>query len=176
MEQMALRTSLTNPFVSRQDTEAGARLFQERCATCHGNKGEGWHAPSLVSGLKHGNSSLSVYRVIRDGIPGTIMKAQDLSSRERWQIVGFLRMLRASGPKWIRDHSGYPKIAVNAKDISNAGGTTDTWPTYSGSLDGSRYSKLSEINSDNVSRLRIRWVAQFTTTEILFPSHAACCT
>src|ERR1035438_3493212 len=35
------------------------------------------------------------------------------------------------------------------------------WLTYSRTLDGHRYSPLSQINAQNVSNLRVRWAYQF---------------
>ena len=45
--------------------------------------------------------------------------------------------------------------------IVNADQEPGNWLTYSRTLDGHRYSPLSEINAANVSKLRVRWAYQF---------------
>ena len=46
-----------------------------------------------------------------------------------------------------------------------AGSKTDEWLTYSGSLDGRRYSLSTELTPANVSQLQLRWVHQFDSSE-----------
>ncbi len=45
--------------------------------------------------------------------------------------------------------------------IANAGREPGNWLTYSRDLAGQRYSPLTEINSQNVSRLHVKWAYQF---------------
>jgi alcohol dehydrogenase (cytochrome c) len=159
---VSLEGALVNPFVSASDIETGAGLFHQRCATCHGNNAEGWHAPSLLlPGLKHGDSDFSLYHVVRDGVPETSMVPQEISSRERWQIIGFLQSVRSKSAKLKAPQTNYLNVAVSSEDLRKAKGKMDEWLTYSGSLDGNRYSQLPEINPENVGKLRMRWVAQF---------------
>jgi alcohol dehydrogenase (cytochrome c) len=87
-----------------------------------------------------------------------------LSVTERWQVVGYVRMLQ------LRDsHAGNEKppvtIQVTNDQILAAGSRSDEWLSYSGSLDGHRYSPITEITPANVSQLRIRWVRQFDAGE-----------
>ncbi len=56
-------------------------------------------------------------------------------------------------------------IQVSSERLRVGGGRPDEWLTYSGSLDGRRYSPLAEINPANVSKLRVRWIKQFHTNE-----------
>ncbi len=53
---------------------------------------------------------------------------------------------------------------MSSEQIRTAGSRTDQWLTYSGSLDGRRYTPLTEITPENVSRLRVRWIRQFGTS------------
>jgi PQQ-dependent dehydrogenase (methanol/ethanol family) len=46
-----------------------------------------------------------------------------------------------------------PQAAINAI-LKPASGD---WPTYSGNINGNRYSALAQINSENVSRLKMEW-------------------
>ena len=74
---------------------AGARIFRENCAVCHGGEGTGGHGPALNhSGLKHGDSDLAIYKVVRDGVPDTPMVPVPLDFTERWQVVGYVRALQ----------------------------------------------------------------------------------
>ena len=56
-------------------------------------------------------------------------------------------------------------IRVSAEQVLAAGSKTDEWLTYSGSLDGRRYSPLTELTPANVSQLQLRWVHQFDSSE-----------
>lgn len=159
--------TIRNPFVSNEDHQNGAVIFRQRCSVCHGNNGTGGYAPPLNRPtLDHGDSDLAIYKTIRDGIPQTGMAPVGMSPRERWQVVGYLRTLQLSGLSKSTDQLPPIDVQVSWKDILSAANQTDQWLTYSGSLDGRRYTTLSEINSKNVSRLRIRWVHQFTSPEL----------
>ena len=60
--------SVRNPYITQDDINAGAHTFRENCAVCHGGEGTGGHGPALNrSGLKHGDSDLAIYKVLRDG-------------------------------------------------------------------------------------------------------------
>ena len=156
---------VSNPYDTNADLQSASRMFGERCAMCHGNEGAGGAVgpPLNHTGLRHGDSDLAIYKVIRDGVPNTAMRAPSISMVQRWQLVGYVRRLQTHG-----DGSSAGKarldIGVNSERIFSAGSKTDEWLTYSGSLDGHRYTPLNQITSANVSQLRIRWVRQFDTT------------
>jgi alcohol dehydrogenase (cytochrome c) len=159
-EGISLDGSVHNPYISKEDNEAGAKIFHQYCAPCHGGDGSGWHAAPLNrSGLKHGDTDLSIYQVLRDGVPGTAMPAAPVSVQQRWQLVGYIRMLqlKAADDK-TDDKSTRFALNVTPDQILAAGTRQDEWLTYSGSLDGHRYTPLNEITPANASQLRIRWV------------------
>jgi alcohol dehydrogenase (cytochrome c) len=160
--------AVSNPYTSSQDRQAGSQLFNFRCARCHGIDGRGSLGPSLVRfGYKHGDSDLAIYRVLTDGIAGTAMISPDLSFVQRWQVIAYLRTLQ-----FHPDNDSLPPLNVRASSdqIRNAGNSPGEWLTYSGSLNGWRYSSLSEITPANVSQLRVRWVYQSSSTEPKFES------
>jgi alcohol dehydrogenase (cytochrome c) len=158
--------AVANPYNTREDNEAGARIFGQRCAMCHGIDGVGRNGPSLNhSGRKHGDSDLAIYKVLRDGIPGTLMVSADLSLTERWQVVGFLRNLMIYGSGLGVDKRTRLNINVSREQILSAGSRSNEWLTYSGSLDGRRYTPLNEISAANVSQLRVRWIQQFENSD-----------
>jgi alcohol dehydrogenase (cytochrome c) len=160
-----LEGAVSNPFVTADDHQTGARIFRDRCAVCHGSNGIGGYAPPLNrSGLSHGDSQLAMYKVVRDGIPQTGMVAVAMSAKERWQVVGYLRTLQFATSNQQPEQAPALNIQVSNQQI-NAGSKPDQWLTYSGSLDGRRYTPLNEITPENVSRLRLRWIRQFDGTE-----------
>ena len=96
---VSLVGSIRNPHISDDDRRAGAEIFRDRCQGCHGRHGSGGAGPRLNrSGLKHGDSDLALYTVIRDGIPETAMGRADLSVLERWQVVSYVRTLQLHQP------------------------------------------------------------------------------
>ena len=99
--QFALAQS-TNPYAD--DTRAvsvGGALYRAQCATCHGADGRGIvsiDAPDLtLMWAREGVSDESVYNIIRDGIPGSIMPPHGLPETELWMLVSFLAGLSETG-------------------------------------------------------------------------------
>jgi alcohol dehydrogenase (cytochrome c) len=159
---VGLEGSLQNAYNAEVDHQAGAHIFEQRCAVCHGKEGTGTgHGPPLNrSRLNHGSSDLAIYKVLREGIPGTAMVSADLSLSERWQVVGYVKTLVVHRGDQDADDTPRRHIHVSDERLHSAGSRTDEWLTYSGALDGRRYTPLKEITPVNVSRLRLRWVAQ----------------
>jgi alcohol dehydrogenase (cytochrome c) len=163
---LSLEGAVVNPYTTNGDRQNGARIFRQRCAVCHGNAGTGGQAPRLNrSGLGHGDSELAIYKVVRDGIPQTGMAAVAMSPQERWQVVGYLKTLQRTASSQSTGQLPPIDIQVTSEQIRTAGSRPDQWLTYSGSLDGRRYTPLTEITAENVSRLRVRWVRQFGASE-----------
>jgi len=163
---IGLEGAVANPYLtSSDDQQRGARIFRKRCAVCHGNDGAGGQAPRLNrSGLRHGDGDLAMYKVVRDGIPQTGMAAFAMSPEERWQVVSYLRTLQLAAS--IQNTEQLPPVDIQVSNEQiRTGSRPDQWLTYSGSLDGRRYTPLTEVNSGNVSRLRVRWIRQFGTSE-----------
>jgi alcohol dehydrogenase (cytochrome c) len=162
----AIETAENIPYNSDDDHQAGAHIFAQRCAMCHGSGGMGLTAPPLNhAGLKHGDRKLSIYKVLRDGIPGTAMSSTNLSWSERWQVVNYLKTLMVHSAIQDAFERIRPNINVSNEQLRSAGSKPDEWLTYSGSLDGQRFTPLTEITPANVSQLRLRWVQQFDTND-----------
>ena len=86
----------TNPYTSEADVAVGAELFASRCVNCHGADGRGDRGPDLTREVfRHGNSDRAIFMNILSGIPNTGMPSVRLSDKEMWQIVAFVRSLRA---------------------------------------------------------------------------------
>jgi alcohol dehydrogenase (cytochrome c) len=167
----SLEGTVVNPYVTRDDHQTGARIFRERCAVCHGKDGVGGQAPRLNRlGLSHGDSALAIYKIVRDGIPQTGMAAFAMSPQGRWQVIGYLQTLQVATSKQYTEELAPVDIQVSREQIQNARSRPDQWLTYSGSLDGRHFTPLSEITLENVSRLRVRWVHQFDSSESMSES------
>ena len=93
------------------------------------------------------------------------MISADLTWSERWQVVAYVRTLQVDGLNRTGAEPSDWTSRLAARGCALAGGRPDEWLTYSGSLDGRRYTPLAEINPANVSKLRVRWIKQFDTNE-----------
>jgi cytochrome c oxidase cbb3-type subunit III len=83
-----------NPYTGPADIEMGRRLFQGRCAGCHGPTGEGGKGANLaVPQLTRGTTDPALYRIVRFGIPDTEMPGKLLDVKEIAQIAAFVRTL-----------------------------------------------------------------------------------
>jgi alcohol dehydrogenase (cytochrome c) len=148
---------------SEDDRKAGARIFRERCGTCHGADGSGGaFAPSLIRAeYNHGDSDFAIYKVLRDGVPDTAMQSVNLTLLERLQVISYLKALKSQ-----QFEDGKPRASRLAIQVSNerllaAGTRADEWLTYSGSYNGWRHTPTAEMTPANVAQLNMRWVKQF---------------
>src|SRR5262245_40028062 len=91
----------TNPNTSPTDLIRGEQLFKGQCAGCHGPKGEGGRGAVLAQPrLRRATDDESLFRTIRDGVSGTEMPGADtITSREIWQIAGYVRSLWRVAPE-----------------------------------------------------------------------------
>src|SRR4051812_34431394 len=91
----------SNPFDTPQGATQGAALFQTHCSYCHGARGEGGRGADLTTGqYRHGSSDASLFKNVRNGIPGTEMPVVSATDDEVWKIVAFVKKLGAgSGEK-----------------------------------------------------------------------------
>jgi len=78
---------------------AGRKLYDLRCARCHGERGEGiGRAPSLRSDEMRRASAGAVFWFLTNGDLRRGMPAWSrLSEQRRWQIVAFVRSLEPAG-------------------------------------------------------------------------------
>jgi putative heme-binding domain-containing protein len=70
---------------------AGAALFRERCADCHGTDAKGVRGPDLTQLWTTDGSDERAFRTIRSGVPGSIMPSSPAPDEEVWAIVAYLR-------------------------------------------------------------------------------------
>jgi len=86
--------------------EAGAELFSENCASCHGKEGQGGVGPALNSRtLLKSTLDEVISSLIRTGIPGTQMPAWSqayggpFTDEQISQIVSFIRAWETTAPE-----------------------------------------------------------------------------
>jgi len=88
-----------NPLENDPDAMlAGGKLFQRDCAECHGLKAEGGkRAPSLLSEEVQQATPGSLFWVLTNGVVWHGMPDwSKLPEPQRWQIVTFLKLFKAS--------------------------------------------------------------------------------
>jgi cytochrome c oxidase cbb3-type subunit 3 len=95
---------LKNPLAGNpKQIQEGAFLFRSNCALCHGLSARGGsRGPDLTRGVwNHGSSDAEIFHTILNGIPGTLMPANDLTDLEAWEVVAYLRSLARGAPRQI---------------------------------------------------------------------------
>jgi alcohol dehydrogenase (cytochrome c) len=147
---------------SEDDRKEGARIFHERCSGCHGVDGSGSpFAPSLTrSQYNHGDSDLAIYKVLRDGVPGTGMQSVGLTLVERLQVISHLKALQNQQSEAHKPAPSRLAIQVSNERLLAAGANPDEWLMYSGSYNGWRHAPAAEVNPGNIVQLNMRWVTQ----------------
>lgn len=98
---------LKNPIPSEAESiEAGRKLYQRFCASCHGPKGKGDGGMALSGGTPsdltddvwdYGSSDGEIFTVIRDGVSSDMLGyGKKMEEKQIWQVVNYIRDL---GPK-----------------------------------------------------------------------------
>src|SRR5262245_462221 len=88
-----------NPLANRPDAaDAGHRLYDQTCQSCHGPAGQGDRGPALNSGsFSHGSADADLFQTIRVGVPGSQMPPfPGLTDEQTWQLVVYIRSLAVS--------------------------------------------------------------------------------
>jgi alcohol dehydrogenase (cytochrome c) len=170
--------------LSAQSPLPGRKVFETRCASCHGGDGNGAEmGPSILVRLTNLDEA-QLTRVIREGIPQKGMPAQPIADAELGDLVKFLRSIQRKAPPIVRMTlqttdgrtldgqvlgEGFDDLQLRTDDkrvhlLRRSGGrfrpvgnSTD-WPTYNGDPGGNRYTTLTEINKQTVAKLAPKWM------------------
>jgi alcohol dehydrogenase (cytochrome c) len=160
--------TIESPRHSKADIEAGGQLFSQQCSPCHGDNARGGPGgPNLHERVfRQGRSDWALYHTVTHGIPGTAMPGFKIPRDDVWKLVSYLQQTlvateASSGEMPASLSSLQP---VTAAELKNAADDSAEWLTYSGSYDGHRHSRLSQINRQNVAQLRVEWERQLSTT------------
>ena len=154
------------PPLSAAQRAAGTRLYGDQCAGCHAPNGSGGPgAPALVGRtLAHGEMPWAIYRTIRYGVPGTGMPPHPLSRQQLWELVDYVSSLRAPADS-IRipadEAAKLQAVDVPYEELARTAYAGNDWLTYGGSYAADRFSTLDAINTQNVSKLALRWLYPF---------------
>ena len=160
-------SSIFNPFDGPEVAAEGETLFSQRCASCHGHAGVGVSGPALTRPVyDHGDSDWAIYKVVRDGVPGTAMTGHDLGERGLWSLVAYLRALQRGS---AADEAGTDLAVplVTSEMLVGSAESPNDWLMYSGAFDGKRFSRLSQFTPANAHRAAVRWIYQFEGSERL---------
>jgi mono/diheme cytochrome c family protein len=98
---------LKNPEAPNADSvEAGKKIYQRFCASCHGPQGKGDGSLALAGGTPSdltdetwdfGSTDGEIFVAIRDGVSTDMLAYKEkLSDKQIWQVVNYLRSI---GPK-----------------------------------------------------------------------------
>ncbi len=76
---------------------AGEKAFNEGCAVCHGQGGQGGRGPNLAHGrvMWHTLSDEATYKRIKEGVPSGGMPPTPGSEEKLWQLTAYVVALRA---------------------------------------------------------------------------------
>jgi PQQ-dependent dehydrogenase (methanol/ethanol family) len=144
---------LSQPLLSQQS--APQELFRKNCAGCHGEDARGSaKAPGLAMNQRVAGQSpeqLSAF-LAQGNIAGGMPSFSDLSATDRSALAKYLRRLNEG--IIVR-----PPIASQAvRKITWGPPQPGDWLTYNGNDSGNRYSPLKDINTANVSSLKLKWI------------------
>src|SRR5687768_675263 len=164
--------------------ESGRKVFETRCAACHGADGNGGEiGPPIVLRLTPLDDR-QLTKTIREGIPAKGMPPQDPGDTEMSALIKFLRGIQRHAPPIVRVTlqttdgqaldgqllgEGFDDAQVRTDDkrvhlLRRSGErfrrvTSDVgWPTYNGDPGGNRYTTLTQIDKTTVSRLAPKWM------------------
>jgi alcohol dehydrogenase (cytochrome c) len=166
---------ISNPFNGVEIARArGKEIFANNCSKCHGPGAKGGMGPALFGRtFTHGSSDWALYHTITAGVPGTAMVGDFIDRADVWLVIAYLRGLQTAIGAHPSDFvngatsklSPAPEITSEQLLASSDGG--GEWLVPTGGYDGQRFSRDSEINVSNVSRLAVQWTRQFPTA----PTH-----
>jgi len=93
--------TLADLMVDASMMNGGKKIFQSKCATCHGMFGEGGIGPNLADEYwLHGGQLLDIYATVRDGVPAKGMLAweRQLRPAELLAVSSYVGTLLGSEP------------------------------------------------------------------------------
>src|SRR5262245_37936277 len=83
---------------TQADIDAGNRLYESTCGSCHGENGDKTVGVSFSKGqFKTARSDEDIVRIIRSGVPNTAMPPHSLSEAQAGTIVAYIRSM-VGGP------------------------------------------------------------------------------
>src|SRR5260221_2302751 len=169
---------------SAQTLEAGRKIFEQRCATCHGGGGGGGEMGPPIAVRLSTLADMDLATLVQHGRPLKGMPGAILPELEMAGLLKFLRALQEETLPIIRPilqttegrtlegqvlGEGFHDLQLLTDDkrvhlLRRAGEryrevtSTADWPTYNGDPGGNRHTTLTQIDKTTVTRLAPRWV------------------
>ena len=172
-----------------QDVDAGRKVFESRCARCHGADGNGGEMGPPITFRLTARDDQQLTALIHDGLPARGMPPSPVVDPELTDLVKFLRSIqRLPEEKPIERlkiqtttgatldgqvlSEGFNDLQLLTDDkrvhllrrtgdrAREVSSETD-WPTYNGDPRGNRYTSLTQIDKTTISRLVPKWVFPF---------------
>jgi cytochrome c oxidase cbb3-type subunit 3 len=88
---------------------AGKSIFQERCAACHGNNGQGMVGPNLTDDYwLHGNKINDIFKTIKYGVQSKGMPTWEsqLTPKQISDVANYIKSLHGSNPANPKEPQG----------------------------------------------------------------------
>ena len=163
---------------------AGRKVFETRCAACHGADGNGAEmGPAILLRLSPLDDG-ALTKLVRAGLPQKGMPPQAVPASEMAVLLKHLRSIQRTAPPVVRMSvrtsdgrmldgqvlgEGFEDLQLQTDDrrvhlLRRTGDryrpvTGDVgWPTYNGDPGGNRYTTLSQIDKTSVSGLAPKWM------------------
>ncbi len=132
---------------------AGQTLFVRHCAPCHGDDARGTaQGPGLALNPRVAEQSpAQLLAYLQHGNPAAGMPS--FGALPAANLASLTQYLRRINMETI-----IPPPAAAVRKLTWAAPQPGAWLTYNGNLSGNRYSTLRQINTTNVSRLKLKWV------------------
>ena len=101
----------------------GKKIFQSKCATCHGMFGEGGIGPNLTDDhWLHGGQLLDVYKTVREGVPAKGMLAweRQLRPAELMAVSSYVGTLLGTDPPNAKEAQGVLAVRQEPTEVEVA--------------------------------------------------------
>src|SRR5689334_3451580 len=185
-------TVLAASLALAQDPGSGRKVFESRCAPCHGGDGNGGDMGPPIALRLASRDSQQLTSLIREGLPERGMPPNPVTEPEMANLARYLRVIQARAMerlpvrRQVQTTTGKTldglvmgegfeelQLRTDAKRVHllrREGArfrevTSDRdWPTYNGDPGGNRYTALAQIKKENISRLAPKWVFAFPNT------------
>jgi alcohol dehydrogenase (cytochrome c) len=172
-----------------QDVDAGRKVFESRCARCHGADGNGGEMGPPITFRLTARNDQQLAALIHDGLPARGMPPSAVVDPELTDLVKFLRSIQQLPEEKPIERlkiqtttgatldgqvlsEGFNDVQLLTDDkrvhlLRRTGDrarevTSETdWPTYNGDPRGNRYTTLTQIDKTTISRLAPKWVFPF---------------
>ncbi|MDP9322494.1 MAG: PQQ-binding-like beta-propeller repeat protein [Acidobacteriota bacterium] len=172
-----------------QDVDAGRKVFESRCARCHGADGNGGEMGPPITFRLTARDDQQLVALIHDGLPARGMPPSPVVDPELTDLVKFLRSIQQlpeekpvvrlkiqtttgatldgqvlsegfSDVQLLTDDKRVHLLRRTGDRAREVTSETD-WPTYNGDPRGNRYTSLTQIDKTTISRLAPKWVFPF---------------